>query len=538
VEVDELQSCPPSSTTNNNTESLVSENGGTKNQKNTGMNRKWSILKKLIKPPTIKKFSLTSEISNEAWMCGVCFKSFSSFEAAQKHEEFHIREVVEELGFGTFYGSDSTSSFGVKYHNGSEEEKEAVDSYMYHGLQNNMSDHTPTTALRRRQHQQQAYQNETPPRSGGRGGEHESSVPRTTTTTPLSNKKPRPDVLSMSSPALLSTSSSYPDNTPALQRTRKAIMSADFDDVDSLGGFFDGSSDYNLTTTILRPSATPMSPIQERRRQQQQNHHRHQGTNIQGHLTVDAAGLHHHDWSSSDDHGLILPLGMRDYVVLVDEALADVCDKAIPLMLTPAEVDAELELEYLAQDKAYYDMLYSRAVERRRGGRYSHFRTEGKSMLSKVQNKFVDAYQLMKEGNSSGKTTNMDHYTRKLKGDIDTIRILENNRKTLYVNVIVKASLDVVSYELQRLAKQRWEAAQAKSIENDPQVQRFQQFRALAQDNLVKLAGMALASDFTPRRIAIQLSNDLYRYACSRLIRDFLDVVDPSPCRLPQLSVC
>ena len=41
--------------------------------------------------------------------------------------------------------------------------------------------------------------------------------------------------------------------------------------------------------------------------------------------------------------------------------------------------------------------------------------------------------------------------------------------------------------------------------------ERFQKFRAVAQGNLVKLAGFALASDFTPRRIAVQLSNDLYR---------------------------
>jgi hypothetical protein len=474
--VDELISFPPST----NTDSM-SENGGMKhnNEKKT---RKWTILHKLKRPQLENsKFALTSEISKEAWMCGVCAKSFSSFEAAQHHEDFHIREVVEDLGFATFFENDS--SFILNHSN---EEKEFVDYYLYHGLVPHSSDLTTRTP-------QQTFP-ETPQQVGGLGSFQTTST-----------KKPRPDVLSMSSPSLHGPSIGlqYPDNTPALKRKRKSKeeWSQDLDDPYSQTGFYEENSEFNLTTTILRPNSI-MSPIYE-------HQPIHRTISDEHNHLAESAGRHH-DWDN-DEHGLMLPHGMRDYVVLADEALADVCAKAKSLMLTPAEDDAELELEYLAEDKAYYDMLYSRDAERRRRGRYSQFRAEGKSMLSKVQNKFVDAYQLMKEGKSNGKASSMDYYTRKLKGDIDTIHILENSKKTLYVNVIVKASLEVVSHELQRLAKQRWEAAQAKNTENDPRAQQFQQFRALAQDNLVKLAGMALAADFTPRRIAIQLSNDLYR---------------------------
>ena len=112
-----------------------------------------------------------------------------------------------------------------------------------------------------------------------------------------------------------------------------------------------------------------------------------------------------------------------------------------------------------------------------------------------------------------------------------------------YVNVMVRNSVQVVSHELERLAKKRWEDANSQSNAGN----RFERFRAIAHGNLgmsfvvvelelwrilvwdcrltnhvswllllfllitVKLAGLALASDFTPRRIAVQLSNDLYR---------------------------
>ncbi len=163
-------------------------------------------------------------------------------------------------------------------------------------------------------------------------------------------------------------------------------------------------------------------------------------------------------------------------------------------------------------------MLEQREISRQRDGAYSRFRTEGKNITEKVQNKFVDAYALMKEGKSKSKRmSSVDHYTRKHKGDSEFHNVINNTDKTLYVNVIVKNSIHVVSYELERLARQRWEEYKSNnegimmdSRNKDSRVQ-FEKFKAAAQGNLVKLAGLTLASDFTPRRIAVQLSNDLYR---------------------------
>ena len=219
--------------------------------------------------------------------------------------------------------------------------------------------------------------------------------------------------------------------------------------------------------------------------------------------------------SDLEDDSLLVPIGMQQYVVLADEALVDVCTKSESMILTQSEVEAELELEWLAKDKDYYDLLSKRDLDRQKEGRYNRFRAEGKSVVSKVQNKFVDAYQLMKEGKPKSGAQTIDHYTRKSKGDAEGQHLIDHSKSTLYVNVIVKNSIQVVRHELERLAKQRWEDELKRKKDQgqgmDVRKERFEAFRSRAQGNLVKLAGMALASDFTPRRIAVQLSNDLYR---------------------------
>mmetsp|Transcript_7423 Transcript_7423/g.16779 ORF Transcript_7423/g.16779 Transcript_7423/m.16779 type:complete len:631 (+) Transcript_7423:983-2875(+) len=197
--------------------------------------------------------------------------------------------------------------------------------------------------------------------------------------------------------------------------------------------------------------------------------------------------------------------------------------KAEKLALSQLEQEAEFELECYSKDKHFYDKLEEREIERRRDGTYSRFRTEGKNLAQKIQNKFVDAYAVMKQGKSKKAMSTVDHYKRKLEGDSDVQNVIENTKRTLYVNVIVKNSFQVVSHELDRLARQRWEEHEQKEgsidIRNEQGRAQFEKFKAAAQGQLVQLAGLALASDFTPRRIAVQLSNDLYRLLTPRLKR-------------------
>jgi hypothetical protein len=89
-----------------------------------------------------------------------------------------------------------------------------------------------------------------------------------------------------------------------------------------------------------------------------------------------------------------------------------------------------------------------------------------------VQNKLIDTYQLMKEGDMKG-VGGPDHYERKGKGGHNQQPIVHTN-KTIFVNVIVKNSIQVVRHELERLAKQRWEDAQFEAGDH------FNRFRAIA----------------------------------------------------------
>jgi hypothetical protein len=181
---------------------------------------------------------------------------------------------------------------------------------------------------------------------------------------------------------------------------------------------------------------------------------------------------------------------MRDYVVLADEALITVCEKAEPFILTKIELEAERELKLLARDKQYYDEIAERSLARKKNPS-NRFRTDGKTVLGKVKNKFVDAYQIIKEGD--GHNMN-DQYNRKNKNPDDLSRDIVHTDQTLYVNVMVKNSVEVVRHELERLARNRWE-----KVEEIEHFTRFERFRVMAHVNIVKLAGIALASDFTVR---------------------------------------
>ena len=54
---------------------------------------------------------LAAEVSSkEAWMCGVCGQTFSSFDAAERHEQYHIQEIVSDLGWNYGTALDSISN--------------------------------------------------------------------------------------------------------------------------------------------------------------------------------------------------------------------------------------------------------------------------------------------------------------------------------------------------------------------------------------------------------------------------------------------
>eukprot|EP00536_Pseudo-nitzschia_multiseries_P009157 jgi/Psemu1/325521/estExt_fgenesh1_pg.C_2500014 len=372
-----------------------------------------------------------AESSDDAWICGVCAKNFASYEAACRHEDDHIREIVVDLGW-VQNRPDRQDAFGGM------ELQTSQESFVSHDQ-----------LQARRQERQQ----EVAARSHASSRES-SGVPGS----PLAVS--RPDILTVSTRNL---SHQFP--LSSTENEKHEDYSTEANGFEPLREYPEVPSNHNQPT------------------------------------------LHQ----------------IEDYVVLADEALTDVCKKAEKLALSQLEREAEFELECYSKDKHYYDVLEQREIERQRDGAYSRFRTEGKNLAQKIQNKFVDAYAVMKQGKSKKAMSSVDHYKRKLEGDSDVKNVMENTKQTLYVNVIVKNSIQVVSHELERLARQRWEEHKKKEgstdIRNKESREQFEKFKAAAQGQLVQLAGLALASDFTPRRIAVQLSNDLYRLLTPRLKR-------------------
>mmetsp|Transcript_2 Transcript_2/g.3 ORF Transcript_2/g.3 Transcript_2/m.3 type:complete len:967 (+) Transcript_2:75-2975(+) len=306
------------------------------------------------------------------------------------------------------------------------------------------------------------------------------------------------------------TPPTVPSTPPALGSAPVMTTAGDYDDLpcDNFLGrqaaitFADtGNGDLDVPSSkdgglksILRPPThfSPNSGSDHTRLQQQL------------HTPMPTLAEEHQFFNAASTEDLLLTHALRQFIVLTDEALVNTIGRAEPLIVTMHETDAERELMMLGKDKAYYDMLDSRTHSRNacKNSLYTH----KKGVLSKVQNKFADAYTTIKEGDAKGSMS--DQYSRTAKGKSDSIVDIQHDDKTLYVNVIVKNSIRVVSNELERLANARWEASKT---DNNKKDKGFEKFREMAQLNVVKLAGLALASDFTPRRIAVQLSNDLYR---------------------------
>lgn len=223
-------------------------------------------------------------------------------------------------------------------------------------------------------------------------------------------------------------------------------------------------------------------------------------------------------------------------------------DKKSLLLLVQA-FDAQFELAYASRDRHYYAMVEQRSLERRYGKGWTHqnayyyrnsrLTTDGEiictnilkenlekddaepqsltsRMFSPIKERFAHAHELIKKGPPVYDT---DQYTSKGGSANDQggskRRDLKHTKHTLYINVVVKNSVQVVNNELERMARGWWQENEKGGWEKrDFQ---FEWIRAVTQKKVIELAGFALANDFTPRKVAVQLSNDLYRLIGPRL---------------------
>mmetsp|Transcript_37812 Transcript_37812/g.85087 ORF Transcript_37812/g.85087 Transcript_37812/m.85087 type:complete len:915 (+) Transcript_37812:113-2857(+) len=138
-------------------------------------------------------------------------------------------------------------------------------------------------------------------------------------------------------------------------------------------------------------------------------------------------------------------------------------------------------------------------------------------LVGPIQGRFKHAYQLVKQGPKTC-DKGRDQYKRpNSRNDRDASgeREIQHDKNTLYVNVVVKNSVQVVQFELHRIARGWWAQELEKKKADGEDMEKvdfqFEWLRKLTQRRVIELAGLALASDFTPSKIAIQLSNDLYR---------------------------
>lgn len=221
------------------------------------------------------------------------------------------------------------------------------------------------------------------------------------------------------------------------------------------------------------------------------------------------------------------------------------------LLLLRREFEAQRELALASRDRHYYGLVEQRSLERSYGVQlpsysnpYSFYyhrlnarlgmgdielrpKRDKKSDASlpsvriwgAVKQRFEHAYELVKEGPTTP-ADGLDQYDRNKHSDKSSRTDLNHDRNTLYINVVVKNSVQVVNNELQRMARGWWHSEWSKSNASDdkngnakPDMVDFQfeWIRAHTQKRVIQLAGIALSSDFTPRRVAVQLSNDLYR---------------------------
>jgi hypothetical protein len=455
------------------------------NNKKKGFLRKMAAkvsAKTLLKPKSTPPGMtvLVSGISKEAWMCGCCGKVFPTFRVADDHETKCIQDVVDAGGFGGGLSSDRSSLRDDHRSSSSAAHRPPSPNFVTrHGAflsERQQQLHTPT-GLSRRARVDDDLMHDLDLRDASQSNHSGKSVYSSARSMQPGVPSPWESKSQLSIDILRANLSSYVSNQPA-KLTLPGVKQTSV-------------SFHDQAVPLARPP--PFSPTMMVD---------YQATTPRRKLdsSFDRATI-------NEPATILLTRSMKDHVIVTDEALVNSVTRAAEIVLTRAELDAEKELECMANDKRYYEDMTRRAYALK-ANPITKFRTDGKSVASKIQNKFVDAWQLIKEGDKENRNFT-DEYVKKSRDGSVGQKELVHNGNTHYINVFVKHSIRVVNSELERLAEQRWE--DQGEARRDDGTRNFEQFRKFAHVNLVRLAKLALAADFTPRKVSVQLSNDLYR---------------------------
>ena len=440
---------------------------------------------------------LAGGISKEAWMCGCCGKVFSTFEATDYHERNCIREVINGGDFkidgkaAAAQQQRKPAAVVVPLDDQRDEE--------HNNKRGSSQAFSPDFAAAREAFLSAGNQLLSPAAAGRSDG---GGVVDDALLNELGLGDTAEKVIRVKSKSLFSSARSFQSGVPSPwdQSNRNSSH---------------GNSSYGYSNQLSNGYSNHLSTnvVNEGLNDVTSSVIRQPGVSFQSPISGRLNPRHGSSSSFSNDPvDILLTRSMKHQLIITDEALVNSVAAAAEIVLTSEELDAERDLKYLASDKTYYDHMTQRACEMKTNP-IVKFRTDGKTVANKIQNKFVDAWQLIKEGDNENQNFN-DEYVKKHGSGGGGSRELVHDGNTHYINVIVKHSIRVVNSELERLAEQRWEdqaATHAETRNRDPMAGNFEQFRKFAHVNLVKLAKLALAADFTPRKVSVQLSNDLYR---------------------------
>ena len=450
---------------------------------------------------------LAGGISKEAWMCGCCGKVFSTFEATDYHERNCIREVIN----GGDFKIDGKAAAAAQQQQQRKPSAVVVPVDDQRDEEHNnkrgsvirSQPFSPDFAAAREAFLSAGNQLLLSPAAAAAAGRSDGGdVVDDALLNELGLGDTDEKVIRVKSKSIFSSARSFQSGVPSPwdQSNRNSSH---------------GNSSYGYSNQLSNGYSNHFSTdvVNEGLNDVTSSVIRQPGVSFQSPISGRLNPRHGSSSSFSNDPvDILLTRSMKHQLIITDEALVNSVAAAAEIVLTSEELDAERDLKYLASDKTYYDHMTQRACEMKTNP-IVKFRTDGKTVANKIQNKFVDAWQLIKEGDNENQNFN-DEYVKKHGSGGGGSRELVHDGNTHYINVIVKHSIRVVNSELERLAEQRWEdqaATHAETRNRDPMAGNFEQFRKFAHVNLVKLAKLALAADFTPRKVSVQLSNDLYR---------------------------
>ena len=226
--------------------------------------------------------------------------------------------------------------------------------------------------------------------------------------------------------------------------------------------------------------------------------------------TTSAISVNKNQHSSVPSTGAIeIPHHLSLMVFMRDESLFAAVTAASKYALEQKEVEAEKHLLLIAKDKAYYQFMDTLSTNnsKKKKKTTTILKSVSKGSVERLQH----AHTLIKE--KEQKENNAFTTQRTVNGPKD--HVFDSN--TLYINLVVKQSVQLITHKLERLAKNRWEQVEKYDGGNKKNGIVFRWIKKEAQEGLLKLFEMSMKQDFAPSVAATNLATYLFHIGPKQL---------------------